>query len=292
MEQIYSKGRAKINLALDVTGLRDDGYHAVCGIMQSLVLFDVLHIKKVYKPDYFKLVSNLPWLPTDERNLVWRAAHYLIERFEIKTGIFISIDKAIPASAGLAGGSADCAAALLGIRDLFELPLSDAEIQELSVQFGADVPFCVMKGCALATGIGEVLEPLPRLPYMHILLAKPPAIVSTEHVFRQYKRFDAEKITRPDVGAMIDGIRAGDLPAICNAMGNALEQVTAAKHPVIFDIKALMTASGAAAAMMSGSGPTVFGIFTGKAAAIAAGRAIKAALPEIGEIIVTKPYYQ
>jgi len=290
MEEIYSRGRAKINLALDITGVRDDGYHAVNGVMQSLALFDNLHIKKIYKPDYLKLVSNLSWLPNDERNLVWRAARYLIDRFDIKTGIFISIDKAIPASAGLAGGSADCAAALLGIRDLFDLPLTNEEIQEISVQFGADVPFCVQKGCAVATGIGEVLKPLPKLPYMHILLVKPPVIVSTEDAFKQYKHFDMTQITRPDVGAMVEAVNNGDLQAICNAMGNALEEVTASRFPIIHDLKAQMVAHGALAAMMTGSGPTVFGIFLTKRAAIAAGQAVKAAFPDIHEIIVTKPY--
>lgn len=289
MDHIYSKGRAKINLALDITGKRGDGYHAISTVMQSLALYDGLYIKKVYKPDYLKLVSDLSWLPCDERNLAWQAAKYMIDRFDLPAGIFIKIQKMIPASAGLAGGSADCAAALLGIRNLFDLPLSDREIQKLSVQFGADVPFCVMPGCAHATGIGEVLEPLPVLPYMNILLAKPPAIVSTEDVFKNY---DPDKVKRrPDMEKLKRMIEVRDLPGLCACMANVLESVTAVRYPIIEELKAFMMNHGAAAAMMTGSGPAVFGIFEGKTRALLAGQALRTTYPEITEVFVTRPYY-
>ena len=289
MNQIYIKGRAKINLALDIVGKRDDGYHQLSTIMQTMTLCDSLLIKKIQKPDYLKVISNLPWLPNDQRNLAWQAARYLIDRFAIPDGIFISINKAIPASAGLGGGSADCAATLLGIRNLFGLPISNEEIKELSVRFGADVPFCVMQGCAHAGGIGEELSPLPPLPPMYVLLVKPNVIVSTEDVF---KRYDPEKVAaRPDVDKVIHNIHKGNLAGICENIANVLESVSAVRYPIIDDIKAVMTENGALTAMMTGSGPTVFGIFKTRKAARGAADAVKATYPRINEIFVTKPYY-
>jgi len=289
MEYTYVKGRAKINFALDITGKRADGYHEVSTVMQSLALYDGLYIKKIRKPDYFvKVVSNIPWLPGDERNLAYRAAKYLQNRFAIKEGIFIEINKAIPASAGLAGGSVDCAAALVGIRNLFGLPLSNDDLCRLSVQFGADVPFCVMGGCAHATGIGEVLTPLPPVPHMYIVLVRPPVIVSTTDVFRDFNL--AAVANRPDIEQIIHSIRAGDLKGICDSMGNVLESVTAKKYPVIDELKGFLAKRDALSAMMTGSGPTVFGIFAGRAAAVNAARALKAEYPQFDEIFVTKPY--
>jgi len=291
MHEIHVKARAKINLSLDITGKREDGYHEISTVMQTVALHDAMHIKKIYKPDYhLKVVSNLAWLPDDERNLAYRAAKYLKDRFDIAEGIFINIEKVIPASAGLGGGSADCAAALLGIRNLFKLPLTDDELCELSVQFGADVPFCVMRGCAHATGIGEILQPLPQLPYMHIVLAKPPVIVSTEEVFRD---FDIDTVTkRPDTQGLIDGIENRDLSEICAGMANVLESVTAKKHPIINDLKAFLMDKGAEVAMMTGSGPTVFGIFNGRKAAEEAAKALKKAYRNFNDIFVTRPINQ
>jgi len=289
MNQIYIKARAKINLSLDIVGKRDDGYHDISTVMQSLSLFDSIEIKKVHKPDYhLKIVSNMSWLPNDDRNLAWQAAEYLIDRFDIKEGIFIGIQKAIPSSAGLAGGSADCAATLLAVTKLFALPLHLEEIIELSSQFGADVPFCVMQGCAHATGIGEILNPLPKIPYVHIVLAKPPSIVSTEDVFRNFRLNEVKK--RPDTEKVIYSIKAGDLKGICDGMGNVLENVTEVKYPLISEIKNLMIKQGAEASMMTGSGPTVFGIFTEKRKAIACAKLIKSTYPDLNEIFVTKPY--
>ena len=287
MEQINIKARAKINLSLDITGKREDGYHEISTVMQTLSLHDSLHIKKIYKPNYLKVVSNLPWLPDDERNLAYRAAKYLRDRFNIADGIFINIKKAIPASAGLAGGSADCAAALVGIRNLFALPLDNEEMRNLSIQFGADVPFCVMRGCAHATGIGEILEPLPSLPYMHIVLVKPPVIVSTEEVFRN---FDIAAMgRRPDTQRMFHGIANRDLTEICAGMANVLESVTAKQYPIIDELKSFLMDLGAKIAMMTGSGPTVFGIFAGRKAAEEAAEALKRAYRGYNDIFVTRP---
>jgi len=289
MKYIYKYGHAKINLALDITGKLDNGYHAISTVMQSLALFDTLYIKKVYKPDYLKLVSNLHWLPNDERNLVWQAASYLIKRFAIKEGVFISIEKNIPASAGLAGGSADCAATLLGMRTLFKLPLSDDELSRISVRFGADVPFCVKRGCVHAGGIGEVLTPLAKLPPMYILVARPLVSASTATIFANY---DDSKVThRPDIARMLRGIENENLTDIVGAMGNVLESVTIARHPIINDFKEFMLEHGALGAMMTGSGPAVFGIFETEQAAIDAYDALITAYPDTKEIFVTTTYY-
>jgi len=290
MEQIYMRARAKINLALDITGVRTDRYHEISTVMQCIALYDSLHIKKVYKPDYLKLVNNLAWLPNDERNLAYRAAKYLKDRFAIEDGIFINIEKAIPASAGLGGGSADCAAALLGIRDLFRLPINNEEIRVLSVQFGADVPFCVMRGCAHATGIGEVLTPLPPVPHMHIVLVKPPVIVSTEDVFRGFDLNAVAAHDRPDMERVIHGIKNCDLTEICAGMANVLESVTAREYPIIDELKGFLMDRGAEAAMMTGSGPTVFGIFKDNAAATDAAKALQSVYSDFDEIFVTRPY--
>ena len=287
MEEIHVKARAKINISLDITGKRTDGYHDISTVMHTLALHDTLHIKKIYKPDYLKVVSNLAWLPDDERNLAYRAAKYLKDRFAIDDGIFIKINKAIPASAGLAGGSADCAAALAGVRSLFKLPVDDEELRDLSVQFGADVPFCVMRGCAHATGIGEVLEPLPPLPYMHIVLVKPPIIISTEEIFRD---FDIDNMgKRPDTQRILRGIKSHDMTEICAGMANVLESVTARRHPIISELKNFLTDRGAEAAMMTGSGPTVFGIFTGRKAAEEAAKSLKETYRNFNDIFVTRP---
>jgi len=291
MEEIHVKARAKINLSLDITGERDDGYHEISTIMQTMTLHDNLHIKKIHKPDYLKVVSNLPWLPGDERNLAYRAAKYLKNRFADhfteNDGIFINIQKTIPASAGLAGGSADCAAALIGIRNLYSLPVSDDELRDMSVQFGADVPFCVQRGCAHATGIGERLTTLLPLPYMHIVLAKPPVIVSTEDVFKEFDINNMGK--RPDTERMLRGIAARNLQEICAGMANVLESVTIKQHPIISELKAYLIDKGAAAAMMTGSGPTVFGIFPGRKAAEEAAKAMKKAYRDFDDIFVTRP---
>jgi 4-diphosphocytidyl-2-C-methyl-D-erythritol kinase len=286
MQEINIKARAKINLALDIEKKRPDGYHEVATIMHSVSLFDNLYVKKVYKPDYLKLVSNLPWLPTDEKNLAYAAAKYLKEQYAIDVGIFMNLTKAIPVSAGLGGGSANCAAALKAVTKLFGLPLKDEDLIELGAKFGADVPFCVKGGAALATGFGEKLQTLKKMPFCYILLVKPPIIVSTEEIFTN---FDISKVDkRPDIEQMVHHLQSRNLKGIAAGAINVLESVTAVRNPVINAIKEDLMELGALGAAMSGSGPTVFGIFDQRKRSDAAFEAIKSKYPEFNEIFLTK----
>jgi len=288
MQELYTKARAKINLALDILGKRNDGYHEISTIMQTLTLHDEIYIQKVYKPNYLKLVANHSWLPTDERNLVYQAADYLKNKYAIDEGIFIEIYKIIPASAGMAGGSADAAATLKGIRRLFDLPLTDDDLIKLGVKFGADVPFCIMGGMAHATGIGEILQPLPKMPFCYIVVIKPPAIISTQDVFADFNLSKVQK--RPDMEKILHYIHKQDIAGIAENMGNVLESVTEKNHPIITDIKDFLMQQGALGAMMTGSGPTVFGIFSSKAKGQNAVNAAKTRYADINEIFLTKPY--
>ncbi|MCL2353712.1 MAG: 4-(cytidine 5'-diphospho)-2-C-methyl-D-erythritol kinase [Defluviitaleaceae bacterium] len=286
MEELKVRARAKINLALDIKGKRDDGYHEISTIMQSIALYDEITIKKVYKPDYIKLVTNLSWLPTGKKNLVYQAVEYLKETFEIETGIFVNLTKHIPASAGLGGGSADCAATLMGVRDLFKLPISDEELMEISARFGADVPFCIRGGTAHATGVGEVITPLPPLHIPYIVLAKPPIIVSTEDVFKNFKQ---ENVQKPiDVEKVIYYIHQGDLAGVCSNMGNVLESVTESRYPIVGRLKEDMMEKGAIGAMMSGSGSSVFGVFKSKQDAEESLKDIKEKYPDIVDLFITR----
>ena len=255
---------AKINLALDVLGKREDGYHELSSVMQTVGLRDKLSIRKLYT-SRIKLNSNAKWLPVDERNLAFKAAQVLLERFPAPYGVLIEIDKKIPISAGLGGGSADCAAALLGIKKLFNLPVSMDELLEIAATLGADVPFCLLKGTALAEGIGEILTPLKPCPPVHIVIAKPPVSISTRDVFRQFKMENVGK--RPNIDKMIADIENGDIKAVAVGLCNVLESVSVKEFVVIERLKRIMLANGAMGAIMSGSGPTVFGMFEDKATA-------------------------
>jgi len=255
---------AKINLALDVLGKREDGYHELSSVMQTVGLRDKLSIRKLYT-SRIKLNSNAKWLPVDERNLAFKAAQVLLERFPAPYGVLIEIDKKIPISAGLGGGSADCAAALLGIKKLFNLPVSMDELLEIAATLGADVPFCLLKGTALAEGIGEILTPLKPCPPVHIVIAKPPVSISTRDVFRQFKMENVGK--RPNIDKMIADIESRDIKAVASGLCNVLESVSVKEFVVIERLKRIMLANGAMGAIMSGSGPTVFGMFEDKATA-------------------------
>ena len=261
MDSLYAYANAKINLALDITGKRSDGYHDIRTIMQTVSLKDTLSMRKLFTPQ-IKICTNLKWLPTDERNLVYKAAKILFDRFQPEDGIFIEIDKQIPVSAGLGGGSADCAAALCGISKLFNFPISQEELLAIGKSLGADIPFCIMKGTALAEGIGEILTPLPACPDCFIVIAKPPLCISTADVFRQFKMENVE--TRPDIEGMVESISAGDIGKVAGSLCNVLESVTAREFPIIEKIKCIMLECGSMGAIMSGSGPSVFGIFADK----------------------------
>ncbi len=261
MDCIQLKAYGKINLSLDVTGKRQDGYHYVKMIMQTVGVYDQITIKKNNNQG-ISLKTNLGFLPSDKNNLAYKAARILMDEFNIENGISINLRKSIPVAAGMAGGSADAAAVLTGMNELFELGLPDEELMKRGVNLGADVPYCVMKGTALAEGIGEILTPLKPMPECFILIAKPHISVSTAFV---YKNLKLESVKRhPDVDKVVSMIDAGDISGIAKNMGNILETVTIPAYPVIDELKKLMKDNGALNAMMSGSGPTVFGIYDDK----------------------------
>lgn len=258
MNQIKLKAFAKINLGLDVTGKRDNGYHDVRMIMQNVRLFDQLIMRKTMGRN-ITLKTNLVYLPSNENNLVYKAVDLIRTEFNIRKGIDITLDKHIPVAAGMAGGSTDCAAALVGMNKLFDLKISREKLMEYGVKLGADVPYCIMRGTALSEGIGEILTPLPSIPPCHILIAKPGISVSTRFV---YENLSLSTIAhRPDIDGIITALGAGDLHGITDRMENVLETVTVKKYPVIHKLKTAMRDMGALNALMSGSGPTVFGIF-------------------------------
>lgn len=250
---------AKINLGLDVVGKRADGYHEVRMIMQTIQMYDVLEIEKKAEPG-ITLTTNIPYVPTDERNLVYKAAKMLMDEFHIEEGLTMNLEKFIPVAAGMAGGSSDAAAAFVGVNRIFGLGLSEEELMKRAVKVGADVPYCVMRGTALAEGIGEKLTRLSRVPQCYVLVGKPGVNVSTKTAYENLK-LDDPAIVHPDIDGMADAIREGDLDGMISRMGNVFEPGIIGKYPVIQEIKELMEKYGARKAMMSGSGPTVFGIF-------------------------------
>ena len=285
--QIYLKARAKINVSLDILGKRADGYHEMQMVMQTLDLHDTIYIKRIEKPR-IKVVTSLVWLPTDERNLAYRAADLLRREYKIEDGIFIHIKKNIPVSAGLAGGSSDCAATLVGIKKLFDLPILTKELLQMGQTLGADVPFCIMRGTALAKGIGEKLTRLAPHPAVHVLLAKPPISVSTASVFQ---KFDVNLVTKnPNTDKIIQYIRNKNRRGIAGELCNVLESVTMEQYPIIAALKASMLEHKALGALMSGSGPTVFGYFRSKGEAYRAMEQMKIDYPSVKEFFVTKVY--
>ena len=272
MDRLELKALGKINLGLDVLGRRENGYHDVRMVMQTVYLYDKIRMEKIEEPK-IELTTNLYYLPVNENNLAYQAAKLLMDEFEIKEGVEIHLEKHIPVAAGMAGGSSNAAAVLYGMNQMFSLGLSREELMKRGVSLGADVPYCIMRGTALAEGIGEELSQLPRVPKCHVLIAKPPISVSTTMV---YEKLDAlELVEHPDIDGIIEGLNAGNLKKITECMGNVLERVTIEEYPVIEQIKNVMKANGALNAMMSGSGPTVFGIYDDKRKARAAAAKIR-----------------
>ena len=249
---------AKINLGLDILGKRDDGYHDVRMIMQTIQMYDVLEIRKSEKPG-ISLTTNFPFVPCDERNLVYKAAKLLMDEFHIEEGISVKLDKFIPVSAGMAGGSTDAAAALVGVNRLFNLRLSEKELMERGVKIGADVPYCIMRGTALAEGIGEKLTWVPQMPQCWILIGKPGVNVSTKMAYESMRLDEVKE--HPDIDGMLKALKNEDLYGVVSRMKNVFEPGIIARYPVIQKIKNLMEGHGALKALMSGSGPTVFGVF-------------------------------
>ena len=274
MDRLELKALGKINLGLDVLGRRENGYHDVRMVMQTVYLYDKIWMEKKKDPQ-ITLETNLYYLPVNENNLAYQAAKLLMDEFDIKEGVDIRLEKHIPVAAGMAGGSSNAAAVLYGMNQMFSLGLSREELMERGVKLGADVPYCIMRGTALAEGIGEELSQLPRIPKCHVVIAKPPISVSTKMV---YEKLDAlELVEHPDIDGIIEGLNAGDLKKITGCMGNVLEKVTIEEYPVIEQIKDVMKENGALNAMMSGSGPTVFGIYDDKRKARAAAAKVRQA---------------
>ena len=271
MNKYEIKAFAKINLGLDVVRRLENGYHEVKMVMQTVGIYDVLTLEKT--GEGIVVSTDSGELPTDENNLIYKAAKLMQERYDIKEGVRIHLQKNIPIAAGMAGGSTDAAATLKGMNELFNLGVSQQELQEIGVKIGADVPYCVMGGTALAEGIGEKLTALQPAPECIVLVAKPDINVSTKYV---YEHLDAAGVQKhPDIDGMVEAIAEGSLQGVVDRMENVLESVTVPAYPVIDTIKRRMKELGAVNSLMSGSGPTVFGIFTEKALAEKAYEQIK-----------------
>ena len=272
MEQITRKAYAKINIGLDVLRRREDGYHELKMIMQTVDICDDLLFEKMAEPGIV-IRSNHKDIPMDGNNLIYKAADLLLQNKGITEGVRITLTKRIPIAAGMAGGSSDAAATMRGLNELFRMGYSIQELQELGVKLGADIPYCLVGGTMLSEGIGEILTPLPTPPDCFLVVAKPDINVSTGFV---YGNLHAESLTyHPDIDGMVRALHEGDLSSITDRLGNVLETVTIKEYPIIEEIKELLRTMGAENALMSGSGPSVFGIFTEHRAAETAARAVE-----------------
>lgn len=272
IDKTTQRAYAKINIGLDVLRRRADGYHEVKMIMQTVDIYDELVLERRKEPGIELRMDNSE-LPSGGDNLICRAADLLFREKKITGGVNISLTKRIPIAAGMAGGSADAAAALRGVNELFDLGYSLTELQALGVGLGADIPYCLAGGTMLSEGIGEILTPLPAPPAAHLVIAKPDINVSTAFV---YGNLHADSLAwHPDIDGMIAALQKGDLDRITGRLGNVLETVTVKAHPVIEQIKELLRKQGAENALMSGSGPTVFGIFKEKETAARAAEAVE-----------------
>ena len=250
------EANAKINLTLDILGKRPDGFHEVAMVMQTIGLHDTLVMEKTERD--IELSINVPWLKADEKNLAWRAAELIRQEYGLEGGVRIELTKRIPIAAGLAGGSADAAAVLKGMNDLYGLQLDEEKLCELGARLGSDIPFCIMGGTMLATGRGEVLTRLSDMPETWVVLAKPRISVSTAWAYQNYDEQGADR--HPDNEAIKQAIARGNRKAVAGLLCNVLESVTIKKYDVIAEYKQMMLDKGAMASMMSGSGPTVFGL--------------------------------
>ena len=272
IDKTTQRAYAKINIGLDVLRRRADGYHEVKMIMQTVDIYDELVLERRKQPGIELRMDNSD-LPSGGDNLICRAADLLFREKKITEGVNISLTKRIPIAAGMAGGSADAAAALRGLNELFDMGYSLTELQALGVGLGADIPYCLAGGTMLSEGIGEILTPLPAPPAAHLVIAKPDINVSTAFV---YGNLHADRLAwHPDIDGMIVALQKGDLDGITGRLGNVLETVTVKAHPVIEQIKELLRKQGAENALMSGSGPTVFGIFKEKETAARAAEAVE-----------------
>lgn len=257
MDSVVIKAMAKVNLGLDVLRRRENGYHDVKMVMQTVNLYDTLTLSKM--EEGITITTNTGELPLNEDNLIYKAAKLLLEHTGKDIGVSIHLDKQIPIAAGMAGGSTDAAATLLGMNELYNLNLTKEELAEIGVKIGADVPYCIYGGTYLSEGIGEVLTKLPDAPDCYVVIAKPGIGVSTKYV---YENLHIETVKKhPDIDGMMEAIKAGNLDGVARKMENVLETVTVKRYPEIETMKKCLLENGAENALMSGSGPTVFGIF-------------------------------
>ncbi len=260
MKSIELKANAKINLSLDVIRKREDGYHDLRMIMQTIDLCDILNIEIIEKG--IEIGSNNRWIPLNQDNIAYKAAKLIIDEYNIQAGVKIKIQKNIPIAAGLAGGSSNAAAVLKAMNTLFDLNIPECKLMELGKSIGADVPFCIKGGTMLAEGIGDILTDLGDFEGIHLVLIKPKIGVSSAYV---YKNLCLDKVTeRPSTDILIEQLKDKNIEFIARNMKNVLETVTIAKHDIIREIKNELIKAGALGSMMSGSGPTVFGIFKDK----------------------------
>ena len=273
-DHLELKAYAKINLGLDVVRKREDGYHEVRMIMQTVNLYDRIEMDRT-EDGVIRTETNLPFVPDGEGNLAWRAAKLLLDEKGIKDGVTIKIRKYIPVAAGMAGGSTDAAAVLVGVNRMFDLGFTKKELMERGVKLGADVPYCIMRGTALSEGIGEILTELPAPPQCHLVIAKPQISVSTKAVYGKLRVNELAPEEHPDIDGILNGLARKNIHKVAECMGNVLEQVTIPVYPVIEQIKNVMKEGGAMNAMMSGSGPTVFGLFEDRQSARRAAQKIK-----------------
>lgn len=287
MDFIQLNAMAKINLGLDVLRKRPDGYHEVRMIMQTVHIYDRLQLSKSEESGIV-LSTKQRFLPTNESNLAYKAAKLLMDEFGITDGLQISLQKNIPVAAGMAGGSADAAAVLMGVNKLFELGLSSQELMERGVTIGADVPYCILGGTALAEGIGEKLTCLPEMPECSILVVKPAINVSTKFVYENLRANELPPKAHADIDTQLAALEQGDLKKLSLAMGNVLQTVTEPVHSIIGELKEFMKNHGALNAMMSGSGPTVFGLYDEEEAAKGAYWKLRMAYPDF-QIFLTRP---
>lgn len=272
MDKVMVRAYAKINLSLDVLGRLPNGYHEVKMVMQTVSLYDSVFLTK--KEFGIELGSTLSFLPCNADNLAYAAAEAFFRECGIEGGVNIFLEKHIPVGAGLAGGSSDASAVLRGLNRLYGTRLSSRRLCEIGKTLGADVPYCILGGTRLAEGIGEILSPVPKIPRCFVLLIKPQFSISTAWA---YSNIDScENIVHPDTEGLISALRRGNIEGVCRCLGNVLEDVSITRYPILSEIKSDLVSLGALGALMSGSGPTVFGIFTDEAAALAAKENLRA----------------
>lgn len=278
-KQVTLKAYAKVNLGLDVVGKTENGYHLLRSVMQQIDLYDVITLEQLEgETGKIELLTGSEEIPDDQSNLAYRAAQMMIDSYSLKDGVRIRLDKRIPVAAGMAGGSTDGAAVFTGMNELFALGKSKQELMNLGVKLGADIPFCIMGGTALAEGIGEKLSPISVMPEMTLLITKPQLNVSTKYV---YQHLQLDTVVHPDTDGILNALANKDLDGMIKGLGNVLETVTGSEYPIIGELESAIMETGADGAIMSGSGPTVFGIFADAQKAKSAESIIKDKYPDI-----------